>query len=385
MTLPSKPQARAGMPPRRARVLLGASAKVGKTTLLANWAPATTLIVDTHHGTELLDGEHYVAHVRNWPEFVGIVTDICRGGHSFHTIGIDLIGDLWRFADLHFGTTKDGMKIPASAVSDYGRSSAKARSAFEVELGRLLTAPVGIWFLAHLREKTDKEGQLTVYAPDMDKAVHGYVMGAVDFVWLGETQKNGRRVIHTQPTAHFEAGSRVPLPSPLDMDARVIATAMDRALNPQDYDENGERKRAEPKPTTVPPTETPVVEVAPLERRDVKQTPGRSDIPTEDVEWERLRAQISAVTTGPELKSFLVDDLGVALPTNVSSWKRVIQGLSPARHAALTRWLQARTDAKAGVPWGEDRPDPNLNVDREAEDAAVDALKAGLGAEEVKA
>ena len=100
----------------------------GKTTLLGTWAPSTTLIVDTHHGTELLDGEHYVSHVRSWPEFVGVVSDICRGGHNFHTIGLDLVGDLWRFADLHFGTSKDGMKIPASAVSDYGRSSAKARS-----------------------------------------------------------------------------------------------------------------------------------------------------------------------------------------------------------------------------------------------------------------
>jgi hypothetical protein len=253
VSLPTKPQTRAGMPPRRARVLLGASAKVGKTTLLGTWAPTTTLIVDTHHGTELLDGEHYVSHVRSWPEFVNVVSDICRGGHNFHTIGLDLVGDLWRFADLHFGTSKDGMKIPASAVSDYGRSSAKARSAFEVEMGRLLAAPVGIWFLAHLREKTDKEGQLTVYAPDMDKAVHGYIMGAVDFVWLAETQKNGRRVVHTQPTAHFEAGSRVPLPSPLAMEAGEIARAMDRALNPQDYDEQGNRKTAELAPDVVAP------------------------------------------------------------------------------------------------------------------------------------
>jgi hypothetical protein len=100
--------------------------------------------------------------------------------------------------------------------------------------------------------------------------------------------------------------------------------------------------------------------------------PARSDIPADDPAWEKLRTQIAAVATGPELKSFLVDTLGVALPANVSSWKRVIGGLSAENHARLTAWLQARTDAKAEVPW-------------ESADAAVDALKAGLGAEEVKA
>lgn len=350
MTLPSKPQTRAGVPPRRARVLLGASAKVGKTTLLANWAPATTLIVDTHHGTELLDGEHYVSHIGSWPEFVALVTDVCRGGHSFHTIGIDLIGDLWRFADLHFGTVKDGMRIPASAVSDYGRSSAKARSAFEVELGRLLAAPVGIWFLAHLREKTDKEGQLTVYAPDMDKAVHGYIMGAVDFVWLAETLKNGRRVVHTQPTAHFEAGSRVPLPSPLPMDAGEIARVMDRALNPQAYDENGERRKAEPAPDVVPPTEAPPVEPErPPVERDVKRTEA-SDVTPVDPWVEAVKPRASAFRG--ELREAL-GTIGVEVPANVSSWGRVLGGLSERHRALFDSWLLAREERQAAVPWEE--------------------------------
>jgi hypothetical protein len=366
VTLPSKPQTRAGMPPRRARVLLGASAKVGKTTLLGTWAPPTTLIVDTHHGTELLDGEHYVAHVRDWPEFVAIVTDICRGGHNFHTIGIDLVGDLWRFADLHFGTVKDGMKIPASAVSDYGRSSAKARSAFEVELGRLLAAPVGIWFLAHLREKTDKEGQLTVYAPDMDKAVHGYIMGAVDFVWLAETQKNGRRVVHTQPTAHFEAGSRVPLPSPLDMDAGVIARAMDRALNPQDYDEKGERRKPEPVPGVVEPTpEEPPVSP---EVRDVKRTEKSDVTPPADPWFVEVKPLLKGVPS--QGLKLAVEAAGGSVPERVSSWEKTICALDAGQRDAFLKALGELHD----IPLTEAHAEASVAAEASADAEAQIAL-----------
>jgi hypothetical protein len=52
-----------------ARVFVAGFPKVGKSTLLGQWAPETTLIVDTHHGTDLLDGEHFVQHVSDWTSF----------------------------------------------------------------------------------------------------------------------------------------------------------------------------------------------------------------------------------------------------------------------------------------------------------------------------
>jgi hypothetical protein len=281
MSLPRKPQSPVGMPPRRARVLLGASQKVGKTTLLGTWAPSTTLIVDTQNGTLLLEGEHYVQHVEDWPSFVTLVDDVVKGGHPFHTIGLDLVNDLWRFCDLYYGTKKDRMVIPASATDDYGRSSSKARAAFMSQIGRLLAAPVGIWFLTHLREKTNKTGELVMYVPDLDKNVHAYIAGAVDFLWLAEVV-NGNRVVHTQPTKHFEAGSRRELPSPLPMDAGAIARALDRALNPHLYDEKGERKAQAQEPDAVPPTPEKPVAVKPADVKDVERTDG-SDLPVEAV------------------------------------------------------------------------------------------------------
>jgi hypothetical protein len=41
-----------------------------------------------------------------------------------------------------------------------------------------------------------------------------------------------KRVLHTQPSAKFEAGSRVPLPEPMGMDARELYAAMNQGLKP---------------------------------------------------------------------------------------------------------------------------------------------------------
>lgn len=346
MTLPSKPQIRAGMPPRRARVLLGAAAKTGKTTLLGNWAPNTTLIIDTHNGSLLLDGEHYVQHVQDWASFVKTIDDIVRGGHPFHTVGIDLIGDAYRFCDLHFGRMKDGLKVPASAMDDYGRSSAKAREAFKAQLGRLLAAPVGVWFLTHLREKTNRDGELTAYAPDLDKAIYGYIQGAVDFVWLAEVGPNRRRLVHTQPTDRFEAGSRGdsdhPVPSPLPMDAGELARALDRTLNPQDYDENGDRRKPEPEaPPVVPATETDLEPPPddPTPTREIERVEGQTDVPAPDPWVDDIETRIKALSLkGTDLREAL-GEIGAFVPENVGRWRNVLVRLSDGHRAALNHWL----------------------------------------------
>src|SRR5207253_5045494 len=63
LSLPTTKTSREGRDPRDARVLLSSPPKVGKTTLASQWAPDTTLLLDTHKGTALLDGEHYVQPV----------------------------------------------------------------------------------------------------------------------------------------------------------------------------------------------------------------------------------------------------------------------------------------------------------------------------------
>src|SRR5919112_537534 len=310
MPLPTKPTSRAGMPPRRARILLGGAAKTGKTTTLGEWAPQTTLIVDTQNGTHLLDGEHYVQHVRDWPGFVATVQDICAGGHPFHTIGLDLTNDLWAFCDLYYGRRdKDtGLVFPASSQDDYGRSSSKARAGFKNTMGRLLAAVV----------------------------------------------KGGQRVLHTQPTPHFEAGSRGPanrpMPSPLALNVREIALALDRVLNPQKYDDAGQpaQDAAEPEtPELVPPSESvPVDETAPPNTKDIGHDPEATDVPAEDVWWTETEAlMVPLKLTSADLRGALAQVPGVVVPERVGSWQKLITSLDPEQRVTFRVWLEQRATA----------------------------------------
>lgn len=220
-------QNRVGKTPASARVMLAGMPKSGKSTLLSDWNPDHTLMVDTHGGTTLLPNEHYVEHVSGWEQFVKLVDKIVAGDHPFQTIGLDLVDDIYRFADLFVAQKKN---MVAAGLIEYGKGLAEAVGLFQREIGRLLETPYGIWYVSHT--DTVEEGQITRYIPRLDKRVRTYVEGACDFVLLAETLGPVRQ-LHTAPTAKFQAGSRVPLPEPMEMDARKLWAAMDAGLNPK--------------------------------------------------------------------------------------------------------------------------------------------------------
>lgn len=220
ITLPTTKQTRAEKDPLDARVMLAGTPKVGKTTLAASWAPDTTLIIDTHKGTVLLEGEHYVQHVSSWAEFAGTVDLIVAGDHPFRTVVIDLVDDAWKMADM---AVADKRGQVAAGLIEYGKGVAEAEGLFRRTIGRLLAAPVGIWFVTHT--ETEENGEITRHVPKLDRRVKTFIQGACDFVWLAEAIGPKRR-LHTQPSARFEAGSRFPMPSPMELDARAIYKAM---------------------------------------------------------------------------------------------------------------------------------------------------------------
>jgi hypothetical protein len=224
--LPTAKQSRdtQGITPLNARVMLAGMPKAGKTTLAGQWAPDTTLIIDTQHGTDLLDGEHYVQHVTDWDGFVSTVDLLVAGGHPFKTVVIDLIDDVWKFADMYAADKKN---VAAAALVEYGKGTEEAEGLFRRQVGRLLASTLGLWFITHT--ETEENDKVTRYVPKLHKRVKSYVEGAVQFIFLAETL-GAKRVLHTQPTAKFGAGSRVPLPDPMDLDARQLYGLMGLGL-----------------------------------------------------------------------------------------------------------------------------------------------------------
>jgi hypothetical protein len=229
MPLPTQKQSRAGKTPLNVRVLLAGTPKVGKSTLAAQWAPDQTLIIDTQQGTTLLSGEHYVTHVDDWPSFAQTIDELAAGGHQFKTVVIDMIDDIWRFVDTHCAGKN---AVLATATEDYNRSAKSAEGTFCQTIAKLLATDLGVWFLTHT--KSTQDGNITRYTARLDQRVLTYVQGACEVVLLTESLGNGvKRMLHTAPTAKFEAGSRFPLPEPMDLDARALYAAMQRGLKTQ--------------------------------------------------------------------------------------------------------------------------------------------------------
>lgn len=212
--LPSKPQSRnsQGITPLDVRVLLAGFPKAGKTSLLSEWAPQSTLIIDTHKGSSLLPGEHFVQHVSTWQVFEETVDLIVAGRHEFKTIGLDLIDDVYKLADQHAGQ-KHGGKVAAGLV-EFGKGTAEAEGLFRQAIGRLLASPYGVWFLSHT--DTEQDQNQTRYVSRLDKRVRAYVEGACHYLLLAEIL-GPRRQLRTAPSARFQAGARTPLTDPMPL------------------------------------------------------------------------------------------------------------------------------------------------------------------------
>lgn len=240
--LPTEPQTIADSrpDPLAARLYVGGPPKTGKTTLASQWSPATTLFLDLQHGTDLLPGTHYVAHVDDWQQFDQATTQIAAGWKAgtlklgdepVRTVVIDTIDLAYKYADAYAGARFGQI---AAGLVEYGKGAAEAEGVFRMALSRLLSCRgLGIWFLGH-SETVDEPtgtGRDTVrkLVPKLDKRVREYVIGEVEHQLIAE-RVGKRTILHTQASQRFEAGSRLPLPEPLDMSAHALYRAMQAGI-----------------------------------------------------------------------------------------------------------------------------------------------------------
>lgn len=232
LQLPTKPTA-SGWTPMHARILLIGHPKVGKSTLAASWAPDKTLILDTHNGTRLLPGEHYVQPINSYQRFTEAVDLLAKGDHQFTNVVIDTIDDIYKFADAAAGD-KSG-KVAAGLV-DFGKGTAYAEAVFRRDVGKLLATTYGVWFIGHADDiQVDNK---TRFVPKLDKRVRTFIEGSTDYIWFAERTGPRAVVLNTQPTDKYVAGSRTQMPErmPLtinepEQNARALYAAMNAGLN----------------------------------------------------------------------------------------------------------------------------------------------------------
>lgn len=207
--------------PLDARIFLYSKPKVGKTTLAHAWAPRTTLFLDTEGGTRLLTGEHYVLPVPDWLTFETAVRELATGRHRFRTVVIDTSDRLYEACDRQVGLENG---VSAAALVEYGKGTGDVEGRFKTVVQSLLALRIGVWFTSHATVVETEKGKKQVQ-PTVHKKVRDYLVGSSDFVLYAE-RAGVTRQLRTLPTELVEAGSRVPLPDPLPLDARALYGAI---------------------------------------------------------------------------------------------------------------------------------------------------------------
>lgn len=251
VALPTAPKVRKASP-TDARVTLLGQPKIGKTTLAASWNPTKTLILDFERGTDMLEGDHYVVDLDSFDAFRQAVDQLTTTDHGYQTIIVDTVDALWKLIDAK--VAKDRGQVAAGLV-EYGKGLAEAEGLFRREVGRLLATPMGVWFTGHT--ELVEVNKVQRYVPTLDKRVRGYVLGACSYILFAEAQ-GPKRVLHTQPSERYEAGSRTPLPESMEMDARKLYAQMLAGLKAGQPKTSNVRQEAQEPPAQVTETPEPV-------------------------------------------------------------------------------------------------------------------------------
>ena len=205
--------------------------KIGKSTFCAQ--ADSPLFLATEAGLNHL--EVFQLPIQTWSEFCEACREIAAGEHSYKTVAIDTIDNLYRFCSKHV-LAKHGLQHESDA--EYGKGWALVNGEFQAKLTALSLLPYGLMMTSHSQEKEVKTptGKENRVAPTLPNSARKIVLGMADLVLyaeMGEIRDNdGRitgyeRILHSQPTTIYEAGNRMnwPVPDPLPLSYQAFAQA----------------------------------------------------------------------------------------------------------------------------------------------------------------
>lgn len=218
---------------QHAKVLLYGPPKIGKTTLAAGIDSEHTLFLACEPG--LGAQEVFQQPVTTWETFRLVGAELAKqkrdGSLQFTTIVIDTVDELAKMC------TEDvlgRLEITHPGDLGYGKGWAAVSDEWRLRIGKLAGLGLGVWFISHSRERDHdtRVGTITKIEPTVTGQIRTFLEGFCDFIFFATSRlgENGEsRVVHTHAAENYEAGSRVPLPDPLPLDANAVRDAMAQA------------------------------------------------------------------------------------------------------------------------------------------------------------
>lgn len=210
-------------------ILLYGDPKVGKSTLASQFPDA--LFLATEAGLNAL--EVFQVPVDSWDKFLNAMAEIAGGHHTFKTIVVDTVGNLFKFCSDYI-CKKNGIKHESEL--EWGKGWQMVRDEFLRVITKLTLLPYGVVFIGHADhvEIKTRTGTITKAVPQLAKAAREILIPIVDFTFYCSVEQRPdgyQRIIRTKPSENWDAGDRTgKMPAELPMQYTDLMTAFEEAI-----------------------------------------------------------------------------------------------------------------------------------------------------------
>ncbi|SDY22392.1 ATP-binding protein [Thermoactinomyces sp. DSM 45892] len=187
-------------------ILLYGQPKIGKSTFCSQMD--NPLFLATEPGLEALSV--YEAKVPDWTTFLGYCSLLEKGDHSFKTIVIDTVDNVWKSCSEYI---KERQGIQHESDLAYGKGWQMVKDEFFRAIRKLSLLPYGLVFISHvdLIEVKTRVSTINKAVPSIPKSGRDLVLAMVDLILYAEsvvTNEGEIRVLRTGPSENWEGGDR---------------------------------------------------------------------------------------------------------------------------------------------------------------------------------
>lgn len=224
-------------------ILIHGFPKLGKSTLASQFPKA--IFLASEEGQDALDC--YRVPIDSWPKLLAICGEIAQGNHNFETLVVDTVDNSWELCRQRL---REKRRIEHETDLGYGRGWDMVQSEFHRVLTKLSHLPYGLILISHstVKEVTTRTGSYHKIVPSLSDRPRKLVLGMASLILYADleatTGTDGqplvKRVLRTQPSLLYEAGSRVPfLPPTIDLNFPAFNAAFEAAIEMRKKSEQG--------------------------------------------------------------------------------------------------------------------------------------------------
>lgn len=193
---------------------------IGKT-IFANKFP-DALFLNTDGNIKYIDSPvEKIVHkptIDGWEHFVNVVEALTKEKHTYKTVVIDLLEDVFQYCRQHYAKK---LKIDHEADLGYGKGYDIIRNAFLIVLRTLLNSDLNVILISHEKSVTYKDRigrEMTKFQPAMSESVMNKISGLVDITGRvtikSEEKEDGvvvdNRILYLDATKDQVGGNRIP-------------------------------------------------------------------------------------------------------------------------------------------------------------------------------